>query len=84
MGLVRVAGAGWVNEDLLRPFELCTTADVDGVTWYVVRTYRSEIASWLREQPRWQHYEHGGDQYRHGHIFEMDEKLYTLLCLRWS
>ena len=84
MGLVRVAGSGWVNEDLLKNFELTDTADVDGSIWYVVRTFNRDVAAWLRAQPAWQCYEYGGNESRFGSIFDVDEKLYTLLCLKWQ
>jgi hypothetical protein len=83
MVLVRVATSGWVNENLLKNFEVTDTADIDGSTWRTVRTYNKDVAAWIRSHPAWHRYEYGGDEHRYGSIFDVDEKLYTLLCLRW-
>ena len=81
MKLVSVPG-GWVSADRLPPFELVNTGTVDDRPWYVIRTYRSDVAAWLRSQPLSQRYEYG--QERHGQIFDVDEPTYTMLCLKWS
>ena len=83
MKLVSVPG-GWVSADRLPPFELVNTGTVDDQPWYVIRTYRSDIAAWLRSQPRDQRHEYGGGEERHGRIFDVDESTYTMLCLKWT
>lgn len=66
----------------LAKFEINAKADVDGATWYTVSCTK-EISEWLRSQPKeWQH-----EALAHGWVlsqFDIHEKLYTLLALRWS
>lgn len=83
MKLVSVPG-GWVNADHLPPFELANTGTVDDQPWYVIRTYRSDVAAWLRSQPQDQRHEYGGGEERHGRIFDVAEPTYTMLCLKWT
>jgi len=66
-------------------FKIQTQAQVDGVTWYTVfcRTY--ETAQWVRLQDRALWYEHINKNWSVIHnTFDMHEKLYTLLALKWS
>ena len=81
MKLVSVPG-GWVEAEHLPPFELVNTGTVDDRPWYVIRTYRSDIAAWLRSQFMDQRHEYS--QGRHGQIFDVDESTYIMLCLKWS
>lgn len=63
-------------------FSMNDQAEVDGVTWYTVHCNR-DISTWLRNQPKEWHYEalaHGWS----GCQFDIHEKLYTMLMLRWS
>jgi hypothetical protein len=63
-------------------FVINAKAEVDGATWYTVSCTK-EISEWLRSQPKEWHYE----ALAHGWVlpqFDIHEKLYTLLALRWS
>ena len=63
-------------------FVINAKAEVDGATWYTVSCTK-EISEWLRSQPKEWHYE----ALAHGWVlpqFDIHEKLYTLLVLRWS
>ena len=62
-------------------FTILDQAPVDGATWYTV-SCATEVSIWLREQPKELHHE----ALAHGHWpqFDIHEKLYTLLALRWS
>lgn len=65
-------------------FELTDSAIVDGELWYTIRTYNRDVAAWLRSQSKLQRHEYGGSEYRYGYIFDVDEKLYILMCLSWA
>ena len=57
---------------------------VDGKIWYTVGCY-DDTSKWLRSQNRelWhEHVEHMWAGYHN--TFDIDEKLYTMLALRWS
>ena len=63
-------------------FEINAKAEVDGDTWYTVSCTK-DISEWLRTQPKELRYE----ALAHGWVlsqFDIHEKLYTLLALRWS
>lgn len=63
-------------------FVINAKAEVDGATWYTV-SCNKEISAWLRDQSKEWHYE----TLAHGWVlsqFDIHEKLYTLLALRWS
>jgi len=63
-------------------FEINAKAEVDGDIWYTV-SCNKEISEWLRTQPKELQYE----ALAHGWVlsqFDIHEKLYTLLALKWS
>jgi hypothetical protein len=63
-------------------FEINAKAEVDGATWYTVSCTK-EISEWLRTHPKELQYE----ALAHGWVlsqFDIHEKLYTLLALKWS
>jgi archaellum biogenesis ATPase FlaH len=63
-------------------FEITAKAEVDGATWYTVSCTK-DISEWLRSQSRELQYEalaHGF----HFPQFDIHEKLYILLALKWS
>ena len=84
---VRQTGKSMLNQiygSMMKPFsfEINAKAKVDGDTWYTVSCTK-EISEWLRTQPKELHYE----ALAHGWVlpqFDIHEKLYTLLALRWS
>ena len=62
-------------------FTMRDQAEVDGATWYTVSCTK-EIGEWLRTQPKEWHYELV-DVWSLSQ-FDIHEKLYTLLALKWS
>jgi hypothetical protein len=60
-------------------------AEVDGETWYTVQCKPSLVSGWVREQDatlwhnridqRWTNY---------FNVFDIHEKLYTMLILKWQ
>ena len=74
---------GLMTVKIRRPkFEIIAKAEVDDATWYTVSCTK-EISEWLRSQPKEWHYE----ALVHGWVlsqFDIHEKLYTMLALKWS
>lgn len=63
-------------------FSITAKAEVDGATWYTV-SCSQEVSAWLRNQHKEWYYEalaHGV----HLSQFDIHEKLYTMLALKWS
>ena len=63
-------------------FTILDQAPVDGATWYTVSCAK-EVSIWLREQSKELQYEalaHGF----HFPQFDIHEKLYTMMALKWS
>jgi hypothetical protein len=66
-------------------FKIQNQAQVDEVTWYTVFCRSYETAKWVRLQDRALWYEHIHKNWNVIHnTFDMHEKLYTMLALRWS
>lgn len=65
-------------------FNITDQALVDGETWYTVECVY-EVSEWLREQPKewWAAYPTHGWVPFNGR-YDIHEKLYTMLVLRWS
>ncbi len=72
------------QEIVVSSFVTVDHALVDNEPWYVIRTYSSDIAAWLRSYPSEQRHEYGGNQYRYGNMFDVRHDLYLLLTLRWQ
>jgi hypothetical protein len=71
-----------VSPHRLKSFRVVDSAIVDDAVWYTVRVYRHPCRNWLRETKadlRWEHPHEGP----HGTYFDIHEKLYTMLALRW-
>jgi hypothetical protein len=72
----------------LPPFEVLSTADVDGAPWYTV-SCRKEVPVWIRENG-----EEGKEWYSHIHIdskwmthrnvFDMSQEMFAMVKLRWG
>ena len=84
----RQTGKSMLNQmfgPMMKPvtkFEINAKAEVDGDTWYTVSCTK-DISEWLRTQPKELRYE----ALAHGWVlsqFDIHEKLYTLLALKWS
>jgi len=57
---------------------------VDGETWYTIGCY-DDTSRWLRSQNRELWHEHGEHMWAGYHnIFDIHEKLYTMIALKWS
>ena len=63
-------------------FEINAKAEVDGATWYTV-SCNPEVSAWLRSQHKEWHYEALAHAFQYPQ-FDVHEKLYSLLTLRWS
>ena len=63
-------------------FEINAKAEVDGATWYTV-SCNPEVSTWLRSQHKEWHYEALAHAFQYPQ-FDVHEKLYSLLTLRWS
>jgi hypothetical protein len=66
-------------------FEVVDSAVVDGEKWFVVHV-EPRVTPWIREQENNLWYEHTTSQYRYRVLdtFDVHERLYTLMSLRWS
>ena len=58
-----------------------TQSVVDDDLWYQIGTAYEEIAEWIRTQPSSLWYEHPPHRIA---CFDIHEKLYTILLLKWS
>lgn len=64
-------------------YKIVDQAIVDDEQWYTVRVYKPWIMEWVRSQTKskqWEHPHNGYDGIR----FDMHEKLFTMLALKWS
>lgn len=79
--------SGWTNmiRDLTMPdVEVLDSAQVDGQTWYTVQL-SMPAREWLREQPLDEWREHIDRRYYINlSQFDVSEKMYTALQLKWS
>ena len=68
------------------PFEVLTTADVDGVPWYTV-SCRKEVSIWIRENgvedQEW--YSHIDSRWAlHRNVFDVSQEMFAMTKLRWG
>ena len=71
----------WMNKPNVKIHDRST---VDGKIWYTIGCY-DDTSKWLRSQDRalWhEHVEHMWAGYHN--TFDIHEKLYTMLALKWS
>lgn len=65
-------------------FEILGKCIVDGDWWYTVQV-DPIAATWVKQQPRSLWYDHlTPNHYKVVNTFDIHEKVYTLLALRWS
>lgn len=72
------------GENKMPAFSKMTGAIVDGEQWYTVHC-RKDVSKWIRtlDEKHWQeHIDQRG--YMDFNIFDMHEKLYTMLAVKWS
>jgi len=64
--------------------EIQDTTQVDGATWYTVQV-NPRVSPWIKEQHKDLWYTHiNPNQYKVVDTFDVHEKLYSMLALRWS
>jgi hypothetical protein len=68
------------------PFEVLTTAEVDGVPWYTIAC-RKEVSMWIRENgvegSEW--YSHiDGRWMIYRNTFDVSQEMFTMTKLRWG
>lgn len=65
-------------------FTIIGRATVDGEPWVTVQVH-PDIRPWFRTQPQKMWYEHiDHNWYVVANTFDMHEKIYTMLLLRWA
>lgn len=65
-------------------FKIHDKAIVDGEQWYTVGC-RKDVSAWLRTQPKGLWHEHIDARWTiHLNQFDIHEKIYTQLALKWS
>lgn len=74
------------KEILIPPFEVLTTADVDGVPWYTI-SCRKEVSIWIRENgvedKEW--YSHIDSKWMtHRNMFDVSQEMFAMTKLRWG
>ena len=79
---------GWPSRDVsnLSPYRKLDSVLVDGERWYTIKC-NNEVAEWVRHQSgqgrHW--YEHiDQNWYVHKNKFDITEKIYIQICLRWG
>jgi len=64
--------------------EIQDTTQVDGVTWYTIQV-SPRVSPWIKEQHKDLWYSHiSPNHYKVVDTFDVHEKLYSMLALRWS
>jgi hypothetical protein len=64
--------------------EVQDSAEVDGVTWYIIQV-NPRVTPWIRQQNKDLWYNHiTPNYYKVVDTFDVHEKLYTMLALRWA
>jgi hypothetical protein len=65
-------------------FKIYDKALVDGDQWYTVGCIK-EVSNWMRTQPKGLWHEHIDEKWTiHLNRFDIHEKIYTQLALKWS
>ena len=85
----RQSGKSYLNQwfgSMTTPakFSILDQAQVDSDTWYTVKCTK-EVSAWLREQSKELQYSHiDARWFAHTNQFDIHEKLYTMMALKWS
>jgi len=64
-------------------YEIIDRGQVDSEQWYVVQA-EPKVASWVRTQNKDLWYDYKVGSYRVLDTFDVHEKLYTMLAMRWA
>ena len=88
LGAVRQTGKSTFM-DIANPtaIRILDSATVDGETWYTVQCKPSYVSGWVQEQdPKlWRRVDYIDLKwYAHFNVFDIHEKLYTMLMLKWK
>ena len=79
----RSTGKSVFNEIVNMPaIRILDQAVVDGETWYTVQCKPSLVSGWVQEQDPNMWHRHINHT-RYFDVFDMHEKLYTMLMLKW-
>lgn len=74
--------------DIANPpaIRILDSALVDGETWYTVQCKPSLVSGWVQEQDPNMWHRHVNENFwtKHFNVFDMHEKLYTMLILKWK
>ena len=74
--------------DIVNPpaIRILDSALVDGETWYTVQCKPSYVSGWLRQQDpnMWHRHINTNKWTKHFNVFDVHEKLYTMLILKWQ
>jgi hypothetical protein len=62
------------------------SATVDGETWHTVQCKPSLVSGWVQEQDPNMWHRHVNENFwtKHFNVFDLHEKLYTMLILKWK
>ena len=88
--LMAVRGTGKSTYmDIVNPpaVRILDQAQIDGETWYTVQCKPSLVSGWLQEQDTklWSRHGHIDRKwYIHFNVFDVHEKLYTMMMLKWK
>ena len=74
------------KEIIMPPFEVLSTADVDGAPWYTI-SCRKEVSIWIRENgaedQEW--YSHIDSRWMtHRNVFDVSQEMFAMTKLRWG
>ena len=92
-GQITTLGAGYQIRkstfmDIANPpaIRILDSATVDGETWYTVQCKPSTVSGWLQEQDldMWHWHASSIKWVKHFNVFDIHEKLYTMLILKWA
>ena len=64
-------------------FRILTEGYVDNEKWYMIQTQHIYVAKWVRTNNKDLWHEHKAHKYS-GSRFDIHEKLYILMILKWS
>lgn len=78
----------YVMNDLLKvkpkKFEVVISEPVDGVQWHTVRCNK-EVSAWVRTMNKQEWHEHIDQRgYIHDNVFDMSERVYIVLAMKFS
>ena len=88
--LMAVQGTGKSTfMDVANPpaIRILDSATVDGETWHTVQCKPSTVSGWIQEQDSnmWNWHSNATNKWAtHFNVFDVHEKLYTMLMLKWK